>query len=145
MAHTHSSVLVHCVFSTKNRVNSIPDPQALWRYLAVVARDKKLLLLSAGGTMNHVHALVGIPPAVCLATAVRDLKAHSSRWIGNHGCRFAWQEGYGAFSVSQSQRQVVVDYIDRQQEHHQKWTFEQEYLGLLEKYGIEYDPQFVFG
>ena len=73
-----------------------------------------------------------------LSLAQREAKAERC-------CRFARQEGYGAFSVSQSQRQVVVDYIDRQQEHHQKWTFEQEYLGLLEKYGIEYDPQFVFG
>lgn len=138
-------MLAHCVFSTKNRSDLVPDPAALWRYLGVVARDKKLLLITAGGTANHAHLLLGVPPAICLATAVRDLKAHSSRWIGEHGRRFAWQEGYAAFSVSQSLRQRVVDYIDGQEEHHRKWTFEQELLTLLRKSGIEYDPRFVFG
>jgi putative transposase len=145
MSHSYSSVLAHCVFSTKGRGDLIHDPAALWRYLAVVARDKRLLMLAAGGTRNHVHLLLAVPPALCLATALRDLKAHSSRWMGEHGHRFAWQEGYGAFSVSQSQRQTVIDYIDRQEEHHRKWTFEQEFVTLLRKAGIEYDPKFVFG
>ncbi|MFZ0706995.1 MAG: transposase [Candidatus Korobacteraceae bacterium] len=145
MSHTYSSMLVHCVFSTKGRTDNIPDPEALWRYLGVVARDKKLLLMAAGGTTNHVHLLLGISPAMCLSTGLRDLKAHSSRWIGEHGCRFSWQEGYGAFSVSQSQRQVVIDYIDGQAEHHKTWSFEQEFLTLLKKSGLEYDPRFVFG
>ena len=100
MSHTYSSLLVHCAFSTKERTNIIPDPEALWRYLAVVAQDKKLMLMAAGGTKNHVHLLLGISPAICLSTGLRDLKAHSSRWIGEHGHRFSWQQGYGAFSVS---------------------------------------------
>lgn len=145
MSHTYASVLAHCVFSTKGRRDLIHDPIALWHYLALVARDKRLLLMAAGGTKNHVHLLLAVPPALCLATALRDLKAHSSRWIGEHGHRFAWQEGYGPFSVSQSQRQVVIDYIDRQEEHHRKGTFEQEFVTLLRKAGIEYDPKFIFG
>ena len=127
MSHTHASVLVHCVFSTKLRAPLIPEPEALWRYLAVLARDRKILLFAAGGTANHVHLLLSVPPALCLATALRELKAHSSRWIREHAGRFAWQEGYGAFSVSQAQRQAVIDYIEGEEEHHRKWTFEQEF------------------
>src|SRR5208337_527979 len=145
MSHTHACVLVHCVFSTKQRANLIPHPEELWRYLAVVARDKKITLLAAGGTANHLHLLLAVPPVLPLATALRELKAHSSRWLREHGHRFAWQEGYGAFSVSQAQRQAVMDYIAAQAEHHAKWSFEQEFMTLLRKSGVEYDPRFVFG
>ena len=145
MSHTHAAVLVHCVFSTKERAPLIREPEVLWRYLAVLARDRKILLFAAGGTANHVHLLISVPPALCLATALRELKAHSSRWIREHGCRFAWQEGYGAFSVSHAQRQAVIHYIGSQPEHHRKWTFEQEFVTLLKKAGVEYDSRFVFG
>jgi REP-associated tyrosine transposase len=110
-----------------------------------VARDKKITLLAAGGTANHVHLLLAVPPVLPLATVLRELKAHSSRWLREHGHRFAWQEGYGAFSVSQAQRQAVMDYIAAQEAHHAKWTFEQEFITLLRKSGVEYDARFVFG
>ncbi len=145
MSHTHASVLVHCVFSTKQRANMIHDPEALWRYLAVVARDHKIMLFAAGGTANHVHLLLAVPPALPLAKAMRELKGISSHWLREHGQRFEWQEGYGAFSVSQSQGQTVIDYIGNQEEHHKKWSFEQEFMTLLQKSGLEYDPRFVFG
>jgi putative transposase len=145
MSHTHASVLVHCVFSTKNRADLIRNPESLWRYLGVVARDKKITLLAAGGTANHVHLLLAVPPVLPVATALRELKAHSSRWLREHGHHFAWQEGYGAFSVSHAQRQVVMDYIAGQEAHHAKWSFEQEFMTLLRKSGVEYDPRFVFG
>ena len=73
---------------------------------------------------------LSVPPVMPLATALRELKAHSSRWLREHGYRFAWQEGYGAFSVGQSQRQAVIDYIGIQEQHHHKWTFEQEFATL---------------
>jgi putative transposase len=145
MSHTHASVLVHCVFSTKSRLPLIKEPEALWRYLAVLAQDRQIRLFAAGGTANHVHLLISIPPVLCVATALRELKAHSSRWIREHGNRFAWQEGYGAFSVSPMQRQTVIDYIGSQEEHHRKWTFEQEFLTLLKKAEVECDSRFVFG
>ncbi|MGC2109556.1 MAG: IS200/IS605 family transposase [Candidatus Korobacteraceae bacterium] len=145
MSHTHSSVLVHCVFSTKQRMNMILDPDALWRYLAFVARDNKVTLFAAGGTQNHAHLLLLVPPVVPLAKAIKELKGSSSRWLHERGYRFVWQEGYGAFSVSQAQRQTVIDYIANQAEHHKKWSFEQEFMTLLRKSGVEYDPRFVFG
>ena len=80
-----------------------------------------------------------------LAKAVQELKGNSSRWLHEHGHQFAWQEGYGAFSVSQSQRQTVIDYIANQAEHHKKWSFEQEFMTLLRKANVKYDPRFVFG
>ena len=72
MSHTHAAVLVHCVFSTKQRTNMIPDPEALWRYLAVVAKDNKITLLAAGGTANHAHLLLPVPPIVPLAKACKN-------------------------------------------------------------------------
>src|SRR5271157_451393 len=87
---------------------------------------------------------ISLPPTIALAKAVQEFKGNTSRWL-NEMSRFAWQEGYSAFSVSQSQRKTVVDYIDRQAEHHAKWSFEQEFLTLLKKSGIPYDPRFVLG
>jgi REP element-mobilizing transposase RayT len=138
-------VLVHCVFSTKNRANIIRDPEALWRYIAVLAKDNKITLLAAGGTANHLHLLLALPPVMPLAKIMKELKGSSSRWLHENGHRFAWQEGYGAFSVNQSQRQTVIDYIDGQAEHHRKWSFEQEFMTLLKKSGVEYDARFVLG
>ncbi len=145
MSHTHAWVLVHCVFSTKQRANLIADPNELCRYLTGVARAKNLVLLAAGGTANHTHLLISVPPIIPLAKAVQELKGNSSRWLRERGVDFAWQEGYGAFSVSQSQKQIVADYIARQPEHHRKWSFEQEFMTLLRKSGAPYDPRYIFG
>jgi REP element-mobilizing transposase RayT len=145
MSHTHAWVLVHCVFSTKQRANLIADPNELCRYLPGVARAKNLVLLAAGGTANHIHLLISVPPIIPLAKAVQELKGNSSRWLRERGVDFAWQEGYGAFSVSQSQKQIVADYIARQPEHHRKWSFEQEFMTLLRKSGAPYDPRYIFG
>jgi len=85
------------------------------------------------------------PPTITLAKAIQDIKGNTSKWPNDLGLRFAWQEGYSAFSVSQSQRQRVIDYIDGQAEHHKKWSFEQEFLSLLKKSGIPYDERYVLG
>jgi REP element-mobilizing transposase RayT len=92
-----------------------------------------------------VHLLIALNPALSLSKAVQDLKGNSSRWLGERGVRFAWQEGYGAFGVSQSRKDVVADYIGSQAEHHRKRSFEQEFMTLLRKSGASYDPRFVFG
>src|SRR5271157_4617282 len=111
MSHTHTRILVHCVFSTKERANLIPDPERLWRYIGGIARQKNILLLAAGGTANHLHLLISLPSTVALAKAVQDIKGNTSKWLGS---RFASQEGYSGFSVSQSQQQRVINYIDGQ-------------------------------
>jgi putative transposase len=145
MPHALTSNLLHCVFSTKDRANLIPDPQALGRYLGGVARQKNIPLLIAGGTNNHMHLLIALPAALPLARAVQDLKGNSSRWLNQQDSRFAWQEGYAAFSVSASNKQAVVDYIAEQSRHHAKRRFEQEFVAMLRKSGIDYDPRFIFG
>ena len=145
MPHTLARNLVHCVFSTKGRFPLIREPEQLWRHLGVIARVKNIALLSAGGTANHVHILLALSPTMALANAVQNLKAHSSRWMKEEVRKFAWQKGYGAFGVSESQRSTVLEYIGRQAEHHQKWTYEQEYRTLVRKARLEFDERFLFG
>jgi putative transposase len=145
MPHTYSSLLVHCVFSTKERRNLIRDPQLLWRYLTGIARNKDIPLIAAGGTANHVHLLLDLPPTMQLSQALQVLKGNSSHWLNDQAAPFAWQQGYGAFALGQSQRATVISYIDRQEEHHRKYSFEQEFATLLRKYGIAYDERFMFG
>jgi REP element-mobilizing transposase RayT len=145
MPHALTSNLVHCVFGAKDRVNSIADPDALCRYIAGVARQKNIPPLIAGGTNNHLHVLIALPPVMTLAAAVQALKGNSSRWLNQHGRAFAWQEAYGAFSVSASNKQAVTDYIVEQPRHHQKRSFERELVALLRKLEIDYDPRYILG
>ena len=145
MPHTLSRNLVHCVFSTKERKAQIRDPEALWKRLGVIAKAKSISLLTAGGTANHVHLLIALSPVMTLSSAVQNLKAHSSRWMKEDVPLFVWQEGYGAFSVAESQRQTVLDYIGTQAEHHRKWSYEEEFVTLVRKSGVEYDPRYLFG
>jgi len=145
MAHTYTSSLFHCVFSTKQRMHILQDPPGLWRYAAGIGKAKQIVLVTAGGTTNHLHLLIGLHPSISLSKAMQEIKGNSSRWLNETQRRFAWQEGYGAFSVSQSQRATVIRYIDNQEEHHQKRSFEEEFVALLRKCGMSYDPKYVFG
>ena len=145
MSQSFSHNLVHCVFGTKDRRNSIRNPEELWRYLVAVAYAKKVHVVSAGGTANHVHLLLLLPQTIALATAMQEIKANSSRWLRETNRLFQWQRGYGAFSVSESQRNAVERYIANQAEHHRNRSFEDEYLQLLKRSGVEYDPRYVFG
>ena len=138
MAHNYVANFVHCVFSTKDRRDIIPpELQArLWAYLGGVARKLGVELLIAGGTNNHVHILIALPPTIQLAEVVQKLKANSSRWLGEQGVAFEWQQGYGAFSVSPSLLTTVQAYIRNQAEHHKKRDFKEELLALLRKSGF---------
>ena len=145
MPHTLSRNLVHCVFSTRGRLNLIPEPELLWKHLGVIAKAKEIALVTAGGTGNHVHLLLALSPKMTSSNAIQNLKAHSSRWMKEDVLRFAWQEGYGAFSVNESNREAVMHYIATQGEHHQKWAYEQEFMTLVRKSSVEYDPKYLFG
>jgi putative transposase len=147
MAHRFPNILVHLVFSTKNRRALIPDqlrPQ-LWKYLAGIGRNYKFPVFVAGGTANHAHMLIALPTDMTTAKAVQVLKANSSRWLGAHGIDFAWQEGCGAFSVSASHKDAVRHYIEHQEEHHVRRTYDDEFLALLRKAGVQHVPEQVFG
>jgi putative transposase len=144
MSHTYANIYIHCIFSTKERKPCIAaDRMAdLFAYLCGIARSEGFTLISARGTANHVHLLLVLPATLSISTAVQMLKGSSSRWLGKG---FAWQEGYGAFSVSPSQVEMVKKYIANQETHHRKRSFEEEFVGMLRKCGVDYDPRFVFG
>jgi len=146
MAHTYSANFVHCVFSTKNRKDSIPAElqEQLWAYILGIANHLKIKALAIGGTTNHVHVLVGLPTTMTVAEAVQKLKANSSRWLGEHTGRFQWQDGYGSFSVSPSALSTVQAYIRNQKEHHQRRSFEDELRAFLDKSGVAYDADRLF-
>jgi putative transposase len=147
LAHTFSRNHIHLVFSTKDRRNIIAkewQPQ-LWAYLAGICKNHEMIALAIGGTENHVHILLHLPPKLALAKAALLLKANSSKWMAEQRKDFSWQEGYGAFSVSSSNLDQVAQYIQNQEAHHRKTSFEDEFRALLRKHGVECDPKYVFG
>ncbi len=93
---------------------------------------------------SNGYDLIALNPVLPLSKAVQEIKGNSSRWLRERGVRFAWQEGYGAFGVSQSRKQAVTNYIGGQEEHHRKWTFEQEFMTLLRRSGVACDERYVF-
>ena len=147
MPHSYSINLIHCVFATKGRRPLIPDAHQprLARYLATVAQTEGAHLIECGGIADHVHLLLDVPPKLGLAELIAKLKANSSRWIKAEVGDFAWQAGYGAFSVSPSRAEAVRAYIRNQAEHHRKRTFEEEFAEFLKAAGVEFDPANMFG
>jgi putative transposase len=150
VAHSYVSSLYHCVFSTKERAKLItPELQErLWPYMGGIARDNGMTALAIGGIEDHAHILLSLPPTLALAKAIQLVKGNSSKWLHEtfpDMSHFAWQEGYGAFSIGISQLDTTITYIQNQQKHHRRKTFEEEFLSFLKKHHIEYDPRFVWG
>ncbi len=145
MSRSYVLNYVHCVFATKGRSQLIRNPETLWAYLRGIARNCGFDILAVGGTANHVHILLSLPPKRNLVDLMRDLKANSSRFMKAEVNGFAWQDGYSAISVSPSQLDTVKRYLASQAEHHRKSTFDDEYLALLRKAGAKYERDFVLG
>ena len=101
--------------------------------------------LAVGGTEDHVHMLLSLPSSVPIAKAMREIKSASSLWMNGNECDFAWQEGYGAFSIGQAQVEATIAYIMRQAEHHEERDFQAEFIAFLKKHRIAYDPRYVWG
>ena len=141
MSRNYTANFVHCIFSTKDRRDTIPPElqERLWSYLGGITKKLNCDLLAVGGTANHVHILLELRPVATLAVTIQKLKANSSRWLGEQGVTFEWQKGYGAFSVSPSMIATVKAYIRGQVEHHRRRNFEEEFLVLLQKSGIAFD------
>jgi putative transposase len=149
MPHSYVTSLMHCTFSTKERAPLIkPELELrLWPYIGGIARENRIKALAIGGTTDHVHMLLSLPATMSFAKAIQLIKGGSSKWIHDTFVKykkFAWQEGYGAFSVSVSQVDRTIDYINNQKDHHRKRTFEEEFIELLDKHGINYDRRYVF-
>ena len=139
-------VLVHVIFSTKNRVGLI-EPKIedlLFSYVHGIVENNKSKLVLAGGTSNHVHLLISLGKTVDVSQLIGDIKRDSSSWMKQHRKDFYWQEGYGAFSIGQSQVPSVMKYIANQKQHHAKQEYKEEFRGLLKKYEVDYDERFVW-
>ncbi len=148
MSHTYISQYVHCVFSTKKRLDRIPDDirTELWAYIGGIARTNNSKAIAVGGTANHIHVLLSIPATTTIARMMQMIKGGSSKWLHETiGKEFAWQEAYGAFTIGVSQVKQTVAYINSQAEHHAKRNFEDEFRAFLKAHGIEFDEKYVFG
>jgi REP element-mobilizing transposase RayT len=147
LSHSYAQNHIHLVFSTKSRQRFINKSiqKRLWAYIAGICKNHQMLAFAVGGTEDHVHVLYRLPPIMTLVESVAVIKANSSKWIRPQLPKFAWQKGYGAFSVSSSKVSEGIRYINDQEAHHRKISFEQEFVTMLRKHGIEYDPEFVFG
>lgn len=147
MSHTYAQNVIHVVFSTKDRRKVIPREMQprMWAYTSAICLKLGILVHAVNGTDDHIHFLIQVPPSLAVAKAVLAIKSNSSKWANEQGCKFAWQEGYGVFSVSSSMVPSVVRYIQNQPAHHKKMTFDTEFLALLKKHRVEFDPKFVFG
>jgi putative transposase len=147
MPHTYTSLWTHAMFSTKNRESTLDAKlrPRLFAYMAGIIKSLDADPLLINGPSDHVHLLLMQPARVPLSEILKKAKANSSRWLHEEfGCRFAWQSGYAAFSVSHSNVERVRQYIARQEEHHRRRTYQEEVLAFLKKHGVSYDPRFVF-
>ncbi len=149
MAHTYVQLYYHLVWSTKNREMSIPSllEERLHDYIGGAFKAKECLPIQIGGMPDHIHILVTIPPTLAVAEIIRNVKVASTKWVHetNQHCKdFAWQEGYGAFTVSASKKDTVINYIKNQKEHHEGRSFKEEFLLLLNQHEIEYDERYLW-
>ena len=142
MSHSHTCCLVHVVFATADRRPMIREDiqEVLHRYIGGIARENGIPALAIGGAPDHIHLLLSLPRTVSVAKAVQLIKSGSSKWLHESFPKlksFAWQEGYGAFSIGVSQRAATVKYIEGQAEHHKRISFEEEFKKFLSAHGIE--------
>ena len=149
MANTYTQINIHAVFSVKRRDNIIKShfQDELFKYISGILNNNKQHSLAINGYKDHVHLFFEMHPTMALSDIIRVVKSSSSKWINENkfvSGKFAWQEGYGAFSYSRSQRDTVIKYIIGQEMHHRKKTFREEYLELLRKFEIPFDGNYVF-
>ena len=147
MSQSLARVLVHLIFSTKNREPLIHREVrgASHAYLAGILQNLHCPSVQTGGTADHVHTLFSLARTRSVAEIVEELKKSSSRWMKQQGVKgFSWQAGYGAFSVSESQVRTVARYISRQQDHHRRLSFQDEFRRFLARYEVTYDERYVW-
>jgi putative transposase len=149
MPQSLANVLIHLIFSTKDRTPLILQDveEELYCYLATACRSCHCPAHKVGGTSDHVHLVCSLARTATIAELLEAIKADSSKWIKTKGARyagFAWQSGYGAFSIGQSQLTDVIRYVAQQKEHHRTRTFQDEFREFLTRYQIEHDERYVW-
>ncbi len=149
MANTYSQISIHAVFAVKFRENVITKTwrDELHSYISGILKNEEARPLAVGGWLDHVHIFFALPPAKNISDIMRVVKTNSSKWINESNFvrgKFQWQEGYGAFSYSRSQRDTVINYIMNQEEHHRNKTFKEEYLDMLRTFEVDYDEKYMF-
>ncbi len=149
MPQSLSRVLIHSVFSTKNRAPLLRDPEfrdQFHAYLGGCTRTLDCHPIQIGGTEDHIHLLTTLSRTIAIADFIKEIKRNSTIWAKKKNTHkdFAWQAGYGCFSVSESQVPVVTRYIETQEEHHRKITFQDEYRGLMRRHGEKWDERYVW-
>ena len=149
MANTYTQIYIHTVFAIEGRQPLIAKEHKIeiYKYMTAVIQNQNQKVMSINGMPDHVHLLIGLSPDIALSDLVRDVKAASSsmindkRWVRGH---FNWQRGFGAFSYSKSQVSRLAKYIEDQERHHAKRSFRDEYLALLKRFDVAYDPAYLF-
>jgi len=149
MAGTFSQIYIQYVFAVKGRENLLQKPwrDEVFKYIAGIIKEKNQKAIIVNGVTDHVHVFVGLKPSMNISDLVRDIKNNSSKFINEQRFlkgKFSWQEGYGAFSYAHSQIESVYQYILKQEEHHMKKTFKEEYLDFLQKFKIDYSEKHLF-
>jgi len=148
MPDTFSQLYVHVVFAVKGRNNLISSSwrDILYKYITGIVTNKKQKLMAINGMPDHIHILIGFKPNCVISDLIRDIKSSSSKWINENNYvigKFEWQIGFGVFSVSHSQVNVVVNYILNQEKHHAKKSFREEYIEFLTAYNIDFKTEYL--
>ena len=149
MGSTLTNLLVHFVFSTKGREPTIiPEIRdELYRYMGEIIKGEGGMLLEIGGMPDHIHIVLKLKPVSSLSEIMRKVKGKSSKWLNVQKRltgRFSWQDGYGAFSISESQVSTVIRYVKEQEKHHRTLSFKDEFIRLLERHQVEYDERYIW-
>ena len=149
MANTYSQIYIHIIFSVQGRFNLIKNEfkDELHKFITGIISKKNQKLIKINNMPDHIHILIGLKPNISISELVRDIKSNSSRFINEKKWfkgKFAWQEGFGAFSYSHSQLDTIVSYIQNQEKHHKKKSFKEEYTEFLKKFNIRYDDKYLF-
>jgi REP element-mobilizing transposase RayT len=148
MANSYYALHFHIIFSVKKRERVlVPDIEHdVWAFIGGIATNNAMTPLCIGGTADHIHILLGLPATLPVSKAIQHIKGGSSKWLSNRHRKLhfpGWQDGYGAFTVSQSHLNDTITYIRGQREHHKRISFEEEYRKFLNFHGIEFDDQYL--
>ncbi len=149
MANTFSQIYIQTVFAVSSRLSLIKPAfqEELYKYIAGIVRNQGQKLIAINGMPDHIHILFGLRPSMALADLVQEIKVDSTNFINKNKFvrgRFNWQEGYGAFSYGHSQLNTIIRYIQNQQKHHDRRSFQNEYMSFLRKFDIAFDEKYVF-